>query len=409
MSRNSRSSREEVLKRKAEDEARRNGTLPAEKDEHGRIINPHIPEFMKMTPWYAGDVKVSLDHQRLPESQKEVSDIHRGWYERGTSRKPVSQDFIPGSCTNCGATTHTAKNCLEKPHKLGAERLGKRLAPDDREIKDLKLSYDGKRDIYNGYNPEEQLKLAEKRLNISKATPKQAPENTKNEVLQNTSLRVRSDLAKYLRNLDPDSAFYDPKTRSMRANPTPHLPLDQVSFAGDNFVRNSGEANELEKLEAFASMRSASSSSDSNMIHTTPTALNLAKKEFEERKAKLAAEKKRKIEDQYGKMNAPPPRNLPASSSSYSEWANDGTILKGAADIPVSRFEEDQLEGNHTQVWGSYFDPATMSWGFGCCLQTIRKSYCTGDTGKNAVMESKSRNELYARELEDNRTALEGR
>ena len=33
------------------------------------------------------------------------------------------------------------------------------------------------------------------------------------------SNRIREDTAKYLRNLDPDSAYYDPKTRSMRENP----------------------------------------------------------------------------------------------------------------------------------------------------------------------------------------------
>lgn len=33
------------------------------------------------------------------------------------------------------------------------------------------------------------------------------------------NLRIREDTAKYLRNLDPSSAYYDPKTRSMRDNP----------------------------------------------------------------------------------------------------------------------------------------------------------------------------------------------
>lgn len=35
------------------------------------------------------------------------------------------------------------------------------------------------------------------------------------------NLRIREDTAKYLRNLDPNSAYYDPKTRSMRDNPDP--------------------------------------------------------------------------------------------------------------------------------------------------------------------------------------------
>ena len=37
------------------------------------------------------------------------------------------------------------------------------------------------------------------------------------------NLRIREDTAKYLRNLNTDSAYYDPKTRSMRDNPNPQL------------------------------------------------------------------------------------------------------------------------------------------------------------------------------------------
>lgn len=33
------------------------------------------------------------------------------------------------------------------------------------------------------------------------------------------NLRIREDTAKYLLNLDPNSAFYDPKTRAMHENP----------------------------------------------------------------------------------------------------------------------------------------------------------------------------------------------
>ena len=33
------------------------------------------------------------------------------------------------------------------------------------------------------------------------------------------NLRIREDTAKYLYNLDLNSAFYDPKSRSMRENP----------------------------------------------------------------------------------------------------------------------------------------------------------------------------------------------
>ena len=67
------------------------------------------------------------------------------------------------------------------------------------------------------------------------------------------NLRIREDTAKYLRNLDPESAFYDPKSRAMRENPTPHLgdPKDLI-YAGDNFARATGDALELAKTSCFA-------------------------------------------------------------------------------------------------------------------------------------------------------------
>ena len=47
------------------------------------------------------------------------------------------------------------------------------------------------------------------------------------------NLRIREDTAKYLLNLDLDSAYYDPKTRSMREDPQPHKdPKEKVRCAG---------------------------------------------------------------------------------------------------------------------------------------------------------------------------------
>lgn len=37
------------------------------------------------------------------------------------------------------------------------------------------------------------------------------------------NLRIREDTAKYLLNLDVNSAHYDPKTRSMREDPPPNM------------------------------------------------------------------------------------------------------------------------------------------------------------------------------------------
>lgn len=44
------------------------------------------------------------------------------------------------------------------------------------------------------------------------------------------NLRIREDTAKYLMNLDPDSAYYDPKTRSMREAPYANVRPEDVSL-----------------------------------------------------------------------------------------------------------------------------------------------------------------------------------
>ena len=67
------------------------------------------------------------------------------------------------------------------------------------------------------------------------------------------NLRIREDTAKYLLNLNLNSAFYDPKSRAMRENPytnTGKIP-SEVPFAGENFVRASGETSEMAKAQLF--------------------------------------------------------------------------------------------------------------------------------------------------------------
>ena len=59
------------------------------------------------------------------------------------------------------------------------------------------------------------------------------------------NLRIREDTAKYLLNLDPKSAHYDPKSRSMRADPNPDKASHEKTFAGDNALRTTGDEFEF--------------------------------------------------------------------------------------------------------------------------------------------------------------------
>lgn len=60
------------------------------------------------------------------------------------------------------------------------------------------------------------------------------------------NLRIREDTAKYLFNLDLNSAYYDPKTRSMRENPyKSNAGADAAKYPGENFVRHTGDVKKF--------------------------------------------------------------------------------------------------------------------------------------------------------------------
>lgn len=48
------------------------------------------------------------------------------------------------------------------------------------------------------------------------------------------NLRIREDTAKYLLNLDVNSAHYDPKTRSMREDPLPDADPNEKFYGVSN-------------------------------------------------------------------------------------------------------------------------------------------------------------------------------
>ena len=65
------------------------------------------------------------------------------------------------------------------------------------------------------------------------------------------NMRNREDTAKYLRNLDPNSAAYSGKSRTMNDNPNPNVPMSQQLFKGDNMAKFSGDFLKYLSQEAF--------------------------------------------------------------------------------------------------------------------------------------------------------------
>lgn len=50
---------------------------------------------------------------------------------------------------------------LQRPRKVGAKFTGTGIAPDEHSQVQLSMDYDGKRDRWNGYDPEEHQRIVE--------------------------------------------------------------------------------------------------------------------------------------------------------------------------------------------------------------------------------------------------------
>jgi pre-mRNA-processing factor SLU7 len=204
------------------------------------------------------------------------------------------------------------------------------------------------------------------------------------------NLRIREDTAKYLRNLDVKSAFYDPKTRSMRSNPNPDKAADELDYAGDNFVRYSGDTRKIaeQQLYEFAAYERGQS------VHmlAMPTQAEKLHEQFQHKQENLKDTTKSKLLSQYGGAEhieqKLPERLKFGQTEVYTEYTQDGSLVKGQENVVVNgKYEEDKLQNNHTKIWGSFWHNGR--WGFSCCCQFIRNSYCTGEAGLAAFNKTK--------------------
>ena len=145
-------SRDDFKKQKELEEARKLGTAPAAVDETGKDINPHIPQYISDAPWYLDPKGPTLKHQRQQEEKVKTFSSINEWYKKGVDSAKVATKFRKGACENCGAMTHKKKDCLERPRKVGAKFTGSNFAPDEFVQPKLDMSFDGKRDRWNGYD-----------------------------------------------------------------------------------------------------------------------------------------------------------------------------------------------------------------------------------------------------------------
>ena len=375
-----------------------------------------IAEYISQAPWYLDTGAPSLSHQRRPTDDRSSNKLDQ-WYDRNVTAGPAAKKFRKGACENCGAITHKRQECLERPRKKGAKYTNKNIARDE-VIQNIEAGYDAKRDRWNGYDPAEHKKIYEEyeaieaerqRLReeeidkqtttdmaavrkVAKAGKVDGKEgdqdfgssdeedadedkyadaadavgqkmDTKTRITVR-NLRIREDTAKYLINLDPSSAYYDPKTRSMRDNPLQNVPPEEVralvwrlgldertltwisakaGFAGDNFLRYSGEAPEVQELQLFA-WQSESRGNDVH-LNANPTQGQLLHQAYKEKKEELRDSSKVSVLAKYGGeeyLETAPKELRLGQTEEYVEYSRAGQIIHGKERAKArSKYPED--------------------------------------------------------------------
>ena len=370
--------------------------------------NSYIPTFISKKPFYIGeddDQNDYLEHQRLQKAESDQSK----WYDRGKKLGPAATKFRKGACENCGAITHKTKECLSRPRAKGARWTGKDIQADE-TIQDVSLGWDAKRDRWNGYDAkeyktviDEYSQLEELKKNSQRDEKKEDEDEEREDGTkyaeesdmgrqQSTAtrqLRIREDTAKYLLNLDLDSAKYDPKTRSM-VDSGASVDTAAALVAEEGFLRSSGDAAEFESAQRYAWESQEKAGDTQQHLQANPTSGEYyRRKEKEEAESKRQARQKMLLERYGGDLN-PAVSNLRDAaiieSEKYIEYDESGTIKGSVKAAANSKYLENILVNNHTTVWGSWW--TNFKWGYACCHSIVKNSYCTGDEGRRAFEEA---------------------
>lgn len=356
-----------------------------------------------------------MEHQRL---QKEREPSSSKWYERGTKLGPASTKYRKGACENCGAMTHKTKDCLSRPRKQGAKWTGKDIQADEK-IEKVELGWDAKRDRWNGYDPSEYRSVVkeyeeleslrrlargegqnplqenedgaedENELEAEEARYAEESDMGRQQSTATRNLRIREDTAKYLLNLDLDSAKYDPKTRSM-VDMGVSSDKSSALVADENFMKASGDAAEFERAQQYAWESQERGDQNRQHLQANPTEGEyLRKKQQKEAEEKKIADRKALLEKYGGGehlQNTPVKNAAVTESERFVEYDEHGAIKGAEKTIAKSKYPEDVHINNHKSMWGSWWKD--FQWGYACCHSTVKNSYCTGEEGMAAFEEA---------------------
>lgn len=401
--------RQQLRQRRELEDLRKFGLAPLAVDVvTGQEISPNIPAGLSQAPWYYGMDGPTLEHQRRnatnPDDSRKLDDKIDQVEVLGKQTT-----FVAGACTNCGATTHRARDCLMPKKKVGAATSGIVSGIDQRVVSasDDKggVSYSKKRDGWSGNVQCNDLWEQHDAKRAREEAEANAADQSGSELggrrvetgggdallrafqasagdTQSTEIK---QLPRYLENLDA-GAFYDPITRSMRGNPHAEKGSIHSTFRGENerisgaayrdaldmqsrFLR--GETDcvvDLNLDAAFKARRDADNGVTKASEGSEPETLAVVS-DVDKREQLLAEMLYHTAPSKHSQLADATVKTTGASSSSTA-----APTLPPASSPPSN---VPQRAGGHSKPFGSYFDVASLTWGYKCCKQTTHGEQCT--------------------------------
>ena len=359
-------SREDFKKRQELEELRKSGAIEPERDEEGNEINPHIPQYMSSAPWYLNSKGPTLKHQRNLKVQsitegvaaRAVQAVGKGKTVSRTrdefgEKKKSNDDDTDAPRANGYDTTYAGKRdrwngfdadmymkVVKRHELLAKERQALREQNVDKSLQEgessaSRVKQKDESDSSSSDDEDEQ-KDAEKAEMIDQDGKLVGQQLDTGRLGMQTrvsvrNLRIREDTAKYLRNLDVKSAYYDPKTRSMRSNPNPDKNPHDLDYAGENFIRYTGDTVKVAKQQLYE-LEAYERGQDVHMLGM-PTQAELLHSQFEDKKTSLVEKQKKQLYEHYGGQEyaekSIPRAVIFGNTEQYVEYADDGTIVKG--------------------------------------------------------------------------------
>lgn len=320
------------------------------------ILNQYIPMFIKEEPWY-WKIQGSSDpliHQRAENATHDLEPEKLKYYKPAEIKK-----FKKGSCTNCGSEDHNAKNCFERPRKIGAKWTNQDLKGNFSVQGGLdyswKMKYDEKWDLWAGYDPNTYTEVVQKWDSKEKENQEHKKQEIKSKILSGT---LNKDLngsdIDALSNLSDISSESEEEEKEVKKKvEVQHL--RQRGVVQKYLQKISGEKPEIDPslLDQDLFVKQAEQRGvDLDQI-ANPSQTELVYKEFQKKKQGFQNDKISEILKKYG-------------GEQYLKQRPK------EEDIEVESFDL-----GHTETWGSLHHNA-YGTGYKCCHQFDKNAKCTG-------------------------------